>query len=138
VQGLKDNFASVTIQTTPELTQQVIDYMNSHPDPSTWFFGGPDCSSEVWKILKRFKLDRQGFHGNQGLTPKNLWYNLMARYNPSQAIWGQMTKPTQGIDYGSRRFDMYDLLWGSLPQSNENVTSTIVPGSVKPVDPNAP
>jgi RHS repeat-associated protein len=117
-QGLRDNFTSVTIQTTPELTQQVIDYMKAHPDPSTWFMGSPDCSSEVWKILHQFKLDRQGFHGNQGLTPKILWTNMMVRYNPSQAVWGQMTKPVQGKDYGNPRFDMYNLMWLSLRKHN--------------------
>jgi RHS repeat-associated protein len=122
---LRKTYASVTIQTTPELTQQVIDYMKANPDPSRWDFMGPNCSSEVWKILKQFKLDRQGFHGNQGITPNVLWTNMMARYNPSQAIWGQMTKPTNGRDYGNPRFDMFNLMWNSLPQSHEKVTVTI-------------
>jgi RHS repeat-associated protein len=122
---LRKTYASVTIQTTPELTQQVIDYMKANPDPSRWDFMGPNCSSEVWKILKQFKLDRQGFHGNQGITPNVLWTNMMVRYNPSQAIWGQMTKPTNGRDYGNPRFDMFNLMWNSLPQSHEKVTVTI-------------
>jgi RHS repeat-associated protein len=33
-QGLRDNYASLTIQTTPELAQQVIDYIRANPDPS--------------------------------------------------------------------------------------------------------
>ena len=56
-QGLRDNFASLTIQTTPELAQQVIDYIRANPDPKFWTFAGPNCSSEVEKILKQFKLN---------------------------------------------------------------------------------
>jgi RHS repeat-associated protein len=32
-QGLRDNYASLTIQTSPELAQQVIDYIRANPDP---------------------------------------------------------------------------------------------------------
>jgi RHS repeat-associated protein len=56
-QGLRDNYASLTIKTTPELAQQVIDYIRANPDPSVWLFTGPSCSSEVQKILKQFKLN---------------------------------------------------------------------------------
>lgn len=112
-QGLRDNYASVTIQTSPELTQQVIDYIREHPDPSTWTMLGPNCSSEVQKILKQFKLANDKSFW-PGMTPKSLWYSLMGRYNPSQAIWGQMTKPVQGRDYGNPRFDMFALFWNQI------------------------
>ena len=32
-QGLRDNYVSLTIQTNPELTQEVISYIRSNPDP---------------------------------------------------------------------------------------------------------
>jgi hypothetical protein len=123
-QGLRDNYASLTIQTTPELTQQVIDYIRANPDPSLWTFAGPNCSSEVQKILKQFKLNNPHSFW-PGMTPKALWYSLLGRYNPSQAIWGQMTKPVQGRDYGNQRYDMFSLMWLSLPQSQPKATVTV-------------
>ena len=122
-QGLRDNFASLTIQTTPELTQQVIDYIRANPDPSLWTFAGPNCSSEVAKILKQFKLNNQSrWRMRQGVTPKILWHSLMSRYNPSQNQWG--STPNRGQDYGNPRYDMFNLLWLSLPQSEATVTVT--------------
>ena len=122
-QGLRDNYASLTIQTTPELAQQVIDYIRANPDPSVWSFTGPNCSSEVAKILKQFKLDNQSkWDIRQGLTPKILWHSLMSRYNPSQNHWG--STPNRGQDYGSRRFDMFNLLWFSLSQAEPKATVT--------------
>jgi hypothetical protein len=49
------------------------------------------------------------------MTPKFLWNNLMLRYKPIQ----MSVKPKQGTDYGKPRFDMYNLLWLSLPQAKE-------------------
>jgi len=130
-QGLRDNYASVTIQTTPEVAQQVIDFIREHPDPSTWTMLGPNCSSEVQKILKQFKLDNSKSFW-PGMTPKNLWYSLMGRYNPSQAIWGQMTKPKQGQDYGNPRFDMYNLMWMTIQGDNVKGTVTTTQGDATP------
>ena len=60
---LRQTYAALTIQTTPELAQQVIDYIRQNPDPATWGVLGPNCSSEVWKILRRFKLARYDVGG---------------------------------------------------------------------------
>ena len=89
---------------------------------------GPNCSSEVQKILKQFKLANDKSFW-PGMTPKNLWYSLMGRYNPSQAIWGQMTKPKQGTDYGNPQCGgnscMFDLFWKQIDQGQRaTVTAT--------------
>jgi hypothetical protein len=120
----RDNYASLTIQTTPELAQQVIDYIRANPDPSLWTAAGPNCSSEVAKILSQFKLDNQSkWDVRQGMTPKILWHSLMSRYNPSQNRWG--ATPNRGRDYGNSRYDMFNLLWLSLPQSQPKATVTV-------------
>jgi len=66
---------------------------------------------------KQFKLNNPHLFW-PGMTPKALWYSSLGRYNPSQAIWGQMTKPVQGHDYGNPRCGgnscMFNLLWISL------------------------
>jgi RHS repeat-associated protein len=123
-QGLRDNYASLTIQTTPELAQQVIDYIRANPDPKFWTFLGPNCSSEVQKILKRFKLNAQGYHW-PGMTPKTLWGSLLFRYNPNLTFTRDSTHPKQGRDYGNPRFDMFNLLWLSLPQSQPKASVTV-------------
>jgi RHS repeat-associated protein len=123
-QGLRDNYASLTIQTTPELAQQVIDYIRANPDPKLWTFLGPNCSSEVQKILKQFKLNAQGYHW-PGMTPKTLWGSLLFRYNPNLTFTRDSTHPKQGRDYGNPRFDMFNLLWLSLPQSQPKASVTV-------------
>lgn len=117
---IRANFSSLTIQTTPELAQQVIDYIRQNPDPSTWGVLGPNCSSEVWKILKKFKLDNQHFRFNQGLTPHTLWNSLYSRYVQQTAFIPYQN----GRDFGNPRFDMFNLMWLSLPQSKATVTTT--------------
>jgi hypothetical protein len=64
-QGVRDNYASVTMQTTPEVAQQVIDFIRANPDPSTWTMLGPNCSSEVQKILAKFKLGNTRHGGRE-------------------------------------------------------------------------
>jgi RHS repeat-associated protein len=114
---LRSTYASMTIQTTPELTQQVIDFIRANPDPKMWDVMGPNCSSAVWNILKKFKLDAQGgalLQGNQGMTPKILWGSLALRYNRN--AYG--INPQNGKDYGTPRFDMYNLMWMTIQGSN--------------------
>ncbi len=53
---LRAKLSSLTIQTRPELAQQVIDYIRANPDPALWTAIGPNCSTQVWKILQKFKL----------------------------------------------------------------------------------
>lgn len=38
---LLDKLTALTIQTTPELAQQVIDYIRANPDPALWVAGPP-------------------------------------------------------------------------------------------------
>jgi hypothetical protein len=122
VDDLRSQLTSLTIQTTPELAQQVIDYIRANPDPSTWVFAGPNCSSEVWNILQKFKLAQKGrLDGRPGNTPHNLWRNLIQKYNPSQ----QGVTPRNGQDYGNPRFDMFNLMWFTLPQAEPKATVTV-------------
>ena len=120
---LRDKLTSLTIQTTPELAQQVIDYIRANPDPALWVYAGPNCSSQVWKILQKFKLAHKNsrLDGRPGNTPRNLWGNLIQQNNP----FHQGLNPKNGIDYGNNRFDMFNLMWLSLPQSQPKATVTV-------------
>jgi RHS repeat-associated protein len=118
---LRSQLTALTIQTTPEVTQEVISYIREHPDPALWVCTGPNCSTQVWKILNNFKLAQKSrSDGNPGGLPKNLWQLLVHQYNPGQ----DGTVPRNGIDYGHPHFDMFNLLWLSLPQAKPTASVT--------------
>jgi RHS repeat-associated protein len=123
-QDLRMLYAAITIQTNPELTQEIINYIRTNPDPDKWAWDGPNCSTQCGKILQKFKLDYQKSLVNRNLTPKFLFNNLMMRYNPSQ----QNVTPSGGVDYGNSSSCgggscMFDLFWLSI-QSGNNATVT--------------
>ena len=119
---LRNTYSALTIQTSPELTQQVINYIKQNPDPATWGVLGPNCSSEVWKILRQFKLAKWTIGG--GKTPRKIWNDLYSQY---VTPWNLRRNPSIRNDYGNPRtgLNMFDLMWNSLPQSHEKVTVTI-------------
>lgn len=119
-QDLRNLYAAVTIQTNPELTQEIINYIRTNPDPSVWLMTGPNCSTQCGKILQKFKLDYQKSLVNRNLTPKFLFKNLMRRYNPGQ----QNVTPIGGVDYGHPRTDMFNLFWQSINPTQFTVTTS--------------
>jgi RHS repeat-associated protein len=119
---IRANLTALTIQTTPEVAQEVINYIRANPDPALWTAAGPNCSTAAWKVLAAAKLAHQGFfqrRANQ--TPRHLWENLIHQYNPTQ----EKVTPQNGKDYGHPRYNMFDLLWLSLPQSEPKATVTV-------------
>jgi hypothetical protein len=116
---VRSTYSSLTIQTSPELAQQVIAYIRANPDPSTWTAVGPNCSTQCIKILQKFKLANPK---DSGLRPKLLWNTLRQQYNPNAPA-----NPKNGTDYGQPRTDMFNALWLSLPQApkdNSSVTTS--------------
>jgi RHS repeat-associated protein len=119
---IRANLTALTIQTTPEVAQEVINYIRANPDPALWTAVGPNCSTAAWKVLAAAKLAHQGFfqrRANQ--TPRRLWENLIHQYNPGQ----EKVTPQNGKDYGHPTYNMFDLLWLSLPQSEPKGTVTV-------------
>jgi len=116
-----DGLAALTIQTSPETTQEVINYIRTNPDPALWWATGPNCSTQCDKILQKFKLDYQKSLVRRNLTPKFLWHNLMSRYNPGQ----KNETPQIGRDYGQPEsgLNMFDLLWDSINPDNFQVST---------------
>lgn len=109
-------------QTTPEVAQEVIDYIRANPDPALWTAAGPNCSTAAWKVLRAAKLVHQGlFERRANQTPKTVWQWLIRHYNPSQ----KDVTPQNGQDYGNPHYNMFDLLWFSLPQSEPKATVTV-------------
>ena len=119
---LRANLAALTIQTTPEVAQEVINYIRENPDPALWTAIGPNCSTTAWNVLRAAKLAHQGiFQRRANRSPKGVWENLVHQYNPSQSD----VTPKNGKDYGTPQFNMFDLLWWSLSQSAPKATVTM-------------
>jgi hypothetical protein len=116
---ITSTYAALTIQTSPELAQQVIQYIRSNPDPANWMAFGPNCSTQCSKILQKFKLEMQHRFKNPGLRPKLLWNDLRQQYNPNAPA-----KPTPGQDYGQPRTNMFNALWLSLQPAPDNTSVT--------------
>jgi hypothetical protein len=130
---LRNTYSIITIQVSPEITQQVIDFIKANPDPEFWDVVYPNCSSQVWRILQKFKLDNQHSILNQGISPKALWWNLY-----TQHVGPNVPNPRAGQDYGNPRlgYDMFNVMWLSLPQSyphRERVTVRLIPERTQPV-----
>jgi RHS repeat-associated protein len=119
---LRGQLTAFTIQTTPGVTQQVIDYIRTNPDPALWVAPGPNCSTQVWKILQKFKLAQKASRLDAApQTPRNLWLTLI-RTHPNP--FHQGFNPRNGADYGNNQFDMFNLMWLTLPQSEPKATVT--------------
>jgi RHS repeat-associated protein len=127
--SVRENLTALTIQTTPEIAQEVIDFIRANPDPALWTAVGPNCSTAAWKVLKAAKLAHQGlFERRANQTPKTVWQWLIRHYHPSQ----KDVTPQNGRDYGNPRYNMFDLLWFSLPQSEPKATVTVTTCTTEP------
>ena len=73
------------------------------------------------EILEKFKLNyTKGWEPFQGLTPFMLFGDLYYQYRDHN-----IPNPKNGTDYGNPRFDMFQLMWLSLPQSQPKATVTV-------------
>jgi hypothetical protein len=127
--SVRENLTALTIQTTPEIAQEVIDYIRANPDPALWIAIGPNCSTAAWKVLEAVKLAHQGlFQRRANRSPKGVWDWLIHQYTPSQ----KDVTPQNGRDYGNPRYNMFDLLWFSLPQSEPKATVTVTTCTTEP------
>jgi hypothetical protein len=116
---LRQHFTALTIKTSPELAQQVIDYIRANPDPSVWTALGPNCSTQVFKILQKFKLVNQQGFDYHGQLPKFVWDDLAQQYNPSA-----QNNPQNGNDYGNPSTNMFNLMWLGLQQQSTGTVTT--------------
>jgi RHS repeat-associated protein len=115
---LRQNYAALTIQTTPEEAQDVINFIKQHPgqDLMNWQLLGPNCTTVCRDALKAVGILPRNFGS---ITPAGLWSALYARFgNPSTMKYrttsmrygeqsSQLQIPTQqGIDYGNPNYGM--------------------------------
>jgi RHS repeat-associated protein len=115
---LRQQYASVTIQTSPEETQEAIQYIRTHPG-GDYITLWNNCTTTCSAILRKLRLTR--FHA---LAPKELFSDLVGRYSQMPFT----TNFQNGKDYGNPRpgYNAFDLLFLSIQkQLHEQVTTKI-------------
>jgi RHS repeat-associated protein len=94
---LRQDYASITIQTSPEETQKVIQYIRTHSDGDYATYSN-NCTTTCGKILRSLSLYKKN-----SITPKGFFTDLLQQYgsskNPATIQYGQdYGKPRSGYD----------------------------------------
>jgi hypothetical protein len=111
---LKQQFSALTIQTTPEEAQQVIDWIKQHGGveglAGGYLLYDQNCTTVCREALK---LVNKLAQGNKDWTPTGLWKTLFSQY--AHPYWQNnfnWVGSQSGVDYGQPRtgFDAFKLL----------------------------
>lgn len=98
---LSKNYASLTIQTTPEEAQKIIDLINNmSTTENPYMLYQRNCTTVARELLKSIGLLPKD---DKTWTPWTFWaevFNKYSRYNNWYA-----THPENGVDYGNPRFN---------------------------------
>jgi RHS repeat-associated protein len=114
---LRQNYAALSIQTTPEQAQEVINFIkNLDPSNINYKLFSQNCTTVCRDALKAIGL----LPGNtRNITPVGLWENVFSRYaRPLTGFQNWLynngyTPHNRGTDYGNPRFGVntFDFLW---------------------------
>jgi len=118
---LRQNFASLTIQTTPEQAQEVISFIQKFSTTDNPYeLYKTNCTTICRDALKAIGLIPKD---NSSFTPAGFWDNVFSRYAKPNAFndWlvsNGYTPHGRGKDYGNPRFGMntFDFIMLSLRQ----------------------
>ena len=131
--SLQQQNASLTIQTTPEEAQQVIDWINQHGGVEALAGGymlyDQNCTTVCRDALKMINKIAQG---NQDWSPSSLWKTTFSQYaNPYWQNNSGWTGSQPGVNYGNPRggYDPFQLLQILSQPDNSIVTSSQGPGT---------
>ena len=119
---LRQQYTSITIQTSPEETQAAIQYIRTHPD-GKWSALGENCTTTCARILRKLQLYRYA-----PVSPNALFTTLADQYSKHSQFQWPNNVPRNGVDYGNPRpgYDPFDLLFLSMQkQLHEKVTTRI-------------
>jgi len=107
--NLRDNYAALSIQTTPDQAQEVINWIkNFSPSSNDYRLFSKNCATVCRDALKALGLIPQN---NRNITPKGFWKTLFKRYSAntnSNRFWKSVgiIPGSKGTDYGNPRFGM--------------------------------
>jgi hypothetical protein len=108
---LRQEYVSITIQTSPEETEKAIQFMKAHPDGNYKTYSN-NCATTCANILRYIQLI-----DSQAITPAAFFSDLTYKfgktyYNPV------VNAPQYGKDYGNPRtgYDAFRLMFMTLQQ----------------------
>lgn len=117
---LRKNFASITIQTTPEEAQEVIDAIRANPDGNYTTYWN-NCTTTCSKLLRAI-----GKTSSHAVTPISFFNELYGEQTGLGTGRSPRSFPN-GQDYGKPRYDPFQMffwLMGSNDKSSVTTTST--------------
>ena len=112
---LRRNYASITIQTSPEVAQQAINAIINHPDGNYTTYWN-NCTTSCAKILRDIGLLDTSIAGHP-LVPEGMMNDLYNRYGNGEAAEGfWRTSFQNGRDFGHPRggYDPFQLFFKTL------------------------
>lgn len=131
--SLRQQYASLTIQTTPEEAQQVIDWINQHGGVEALAGGymlyDQNCTTVCRDALKTINKIAQG---NNNWSPSSFWSTAFSQYaNPYWQNNFGWTGSQTGVNYGNPRggYDPFQLLQILSQPDNSSVTTSQGPGT---------
>jgi hypothetical protein len=108
---LRQNFTSLTIQTSPEEAQKVIEFIrNLSTSSNPYMLYNNNCTTTCVQALKILGILPSD---NNTITPKGLWNTLFSKYakTSSTNFFGQQGAPQNGRNYGYQPgYDPFQLL----------------------------
>jgi RHS repeat-associated protein len=121
---LRSQYTSITIQTSPEVTQQVINIINSTnaKGDGKYTTEWNNCTTTCTTILRQLHL-----YSGRPLIPRDFFFDLYSKngnkQTPTHSGWNKFNN---GVDYGRPRvgYNAFDLL-GLMQCHTETVSVTI-------------
>jgi RHS repeat-associated protein len=119
---LRQQYASITIQTSPQEAQEAIQYIRTHPG-GKYVTLGNNCTTTCTRILRKLQL-----YSYAPLAPNAFFTTLADQYSKHASFQWPNNVPRNGMEYGDPRrgYDPFDLLFLSMQkQLREKATSKI-------------
>jgi len=115
---LRQQYASLTIQTSPGETQQAIQYIRTHPG-GKYVTLGNNCTTTCTVILRKLRL-----YSYAPVSPNAFFTTLADQYSKHSQFHWPNNVPQNGVDYGNRRpgYNQFDLLLTAIQRQQEHVT----------------
>ena len=116
----RERFASLTIQTLPEVAQQAIDAIRNGAGTGNWAMLGNQCSSSCAKVLRDIGLLDPDASLVLPWNPHTLWNTLLLNYGKNLSRSerynlfynpGSLRKTNTGQEYGNSRYGMKTYDW---------------------------
>jgi RHS repeat-associated protein len=112
---LRQEYSSVTIQTSPEETEKAIQYIKNHSDGNYDTYTN-NCTTTCARILRLLNLHAWG-----EFIPRSLFDNVVDQYSHTAPKTNMPWVEQHGRDYGNPRsgYDAFQLLYLSIQQQQQ-------------------